>query len=489
MSREKKDGVFLNCYVNRELYDQLAAVSVMTGNSKTAVLETALKQYLTNAQKDMVVLRNRQTAREFERTFGKTMRLVDAPSSDGIVLGRHDGDKMLVDVPLSDEAAKHILAIAPSGFGKTQSFAVPYIYQGIQRGESFIVSDPEGRLYESAKDLFANNGYDVKVVDFANIADGDKNGWDCVKWIASHEDPEAAAQMFADVVVNNTKKGDAFHEYGGALLLKALLLRVALGDDIPEDEKTLAWIRSILSNPNAKDYAAALFDQVTIPQTAKMALTPWMTFSLIPDSAKKNIATGIITKLACYDNDIIGKLSVGNIDLQAPLLGKCAYFCTYDKCSPGTLPAALFVASAMASISQAQKTKKDFARFVPVNLIMEDLPSLGVVPSLPKFMQSKRNSFVRVLLTTVSKDELGDVYQDAAKNIAQGCGTWYIEGEDMATCAAVEEMYPKFMNANEIFALGQDYAILIQTGKPPVIVRKINENDVRGQGGEEDLHP
>lgn len=46
MPRPKKDGIFLNCYVNRQIIDKLETYCDKTGIPKTRVVEKALSQYL-----------------------------------------------------------------------------------------------------------------------------------------------------------------------------------------------------------------------------------------------------------------------------------------------------------------------------------------------------------------------------------------------------------------------------------------------------------
>lgn len=46
MPRAKKDGKFLNCYVDREILEKLEQYCNETGIPKTSVVEKALGQYL-----------------------------------------------------------------------------------------------------------------------------------------------------------------------------------------------------------------------------------------------------------------------------------------------------------------------------------------------------------------------------------------------------------------------------------------------------------
>lgn len=51
MARAKKDGHFLNCYIEKELWDAIDKYSADTKIPKTAVVEIALMEYLKKYEK------------------------------------------------------------------------------------------------------------------------------------------------------------------------------------------------------------------------------------------------------------------------------------------------------------------------------------------------------------------------------------------------------------------------------------------------------
>ena len=69
MSRPKKDGIYLNIKLDRELYQRLQRISEEAGQTKTLIAERALTTYMDAYEKNQAVL---------QRIKDGSARLVDA---------------------------------------------------------------------------------------------------------------------------------------------------------------------------------------------------------------------------------------------------------------------------------------------------------------------------------------------------------------------------------------------------------------------------
>ena len=85
-------------------------------------------------------------------------------------------------------------------------------------GESLIITDPKSELYESMSAYLENEGYVVKAFNLVNPENSDS--WNCLGEINGQE---TMAQVFADVIIQNTGsgKGDHFWDNAEMNLLKA----------------------------------------------------------------------------------------------------------------------------------------------------------------------------------------------------------------------------------------------------------------------------
>ena len=66
----------------------------------------------------------------------------------------------------------HNLIIGGTGSGKTQTTIMPQIYLSIKAGESFIVNDHAGELYDTFSGMAKDNGYKVQVINFRDMSVG-----------------------------------------------------------------------------------------------------------------------------------------------------------------------------------------------------------------------------------------------------------------------------------------------------------------------------
>ena len=76
----------------------------------------------------------------------------------------YDDDSIYIN-----DSETHNLVIGGTGSGKTQTTIMPQIYLSIKAGESFIVNDHAGELFEEFSGMAKENGYKVQVINFRDM--------------------------------------------------------------------------------------------------------------------------------------------------------------------------------------------------------------------------------------------------------------------------------------------------------------------------------
>ena len=129
----------------------------------------------------------------------------DVKKHKGTILGKLNGKA--VCLPKDTRMNRNIAVYGASGSMKSRAFARNMIFQCVARGESLIITDPKSELYESTATYLENAGYIVKSFNLVNPENSDS--WNCLGEIGGQE---TMAQVFADVIIQNTgsAKGDHF---------------------------------------------------------------------------------------------------------------------------------------------------------------------------------------------------------------------------------------------------------------------------------------
>ena len=81
----------------------------------------------------------------------------------------YDKKKNLVYV---DNGEAHSLVIGATGSGKTTMIINPLVSFLAKKGESMVITDPKGEIYEKNGEMLRNLGYDVIIVNFRDPKNG-----------------------------------------------------------------------------------------------------------------------------------------------------------------------------------------------------------------------------------------------------------------------------------------------------------------------------
>lgn len=146
----------------------------------------------------------------------------------GVILGQYtEKGKECICLPEDTKGNRNILILGSPGTGKSFCYVRNAVFQAIVRGESVVVTDPKGELYESTSEKLRQCGYDVFVFNLVNPTRSD--AWNCLSEIYDPETgdiSEIRVTEFADAIMKNTTDGpdDPFWGGGESNLLKAIIM-------------------------------------------------------------------------------------------------------------------------------------------------------------------------------------------------------------------------------------------------------------------------
>ena len=176
-----------------------------------------------------------------EKDMKKQLKLVhptDQQSNYAGIALINNGKKIYVD-----NSEYHNLVIGSTGSGKTTAIIYPMIELLSKKGESMIVTDPKGELYEKKSNMLRSKGYKIIVLNFRNPSKG--NAWNPMTlpyklWKSGNQDK--AIELLDDLALNilydeSNKNADPFWEKTSADYFSGLTL--GLFEDAKEEEINL----------------------------------------------------------------------------------------------------------------------------------------------------------------------------------------------------------------------------------------------------------
>ena len=206
------------------------------------------------------------------------------------------------------------------------------------------------------------------------------DSWNCLGEIGGQE---TMAQVFADVIIQNTgsAKGDHFWDNAEMNLLKALILYVDQG--FPPEARNIGQVYKLLTMSSEKELNS-LFDLLPVSHPAKV---PYCIYKQASDTVRSGVIIGLGARLQVFQNKLIRQItSYDEIDLTLPGKQKCAYFCiTSDQDSTFDFLSSLFMTFVFIKLVRYADTYGEDGKLpVPVHILADELANTGAILSLNK---------------------------------------------------------------------------------------------------------
>ncbi len=139
-----------------------------------------------------------------------------------------------------DDSEYHTLVIGATGAGKTVSTILPTVKVLAKKGESMVITDPKGEIYEKTGNMLKEKGYDIILLNFRNPQRG--NAWNPMTLpyrLYKGDNKDKAIELLDDLALNilyEEKSGNAdpFWEKTSADYFSGLAL--GMFEDAKEEE-------------------------------------------------------------------------------------------------------------------------------------------------------------------------------------------------------------------------------------------------------------
>lgn len=326
-----------------------------------------------------------------------------------------------------DNADRHSLIFGATGSKKTRLFCMPLIDILIRGGESFIVTDPKGELFERSSGMAAEYGYKTMVLDFRNLDRGDAWNPMLIAYDLYHsEKKQAGISMMNDFVqsiaapsMENTK--DLFWPMmASSYILAAMLVLAECGG---REKFNIKNVTELCASAN-KNHLKFLADCMDDGEIAKMNLLGVLSS---PTETLESIFSSVYGILSVFNtqDDLAKMLSDNTVDLRSIGNEKTAvYLIVPDEKTTLHFLATSFIKQVYeVLIAEAQKTSE---RLLPVrvNFVLDEFCNMPKVPDMPSMISAARSRNMRFYLVVQSLHQLRGKYGEDADTIKGNCDNW-----------------------------------------------------------------
>lgn len=210
------------------------------------IILTSVSSYFFDREKGIGITTSPKSEKGYSRwakdkEFKKQLKLVHPQDNETQAAGVpliNDGKEIWVD-----DGEYHNLIIGSTGSGKTQVMVHPLVKLLAKNGESMIVTDPKGEIYEENANILKERGYNIVVLNFREPQRG--NAWNPLYLpysLYKEGNQDKANELLEDLARNilydeSSKNQDPFWENASADYFAGLAL--ALFEDADPEEINL----------------------------------------------------------------------------------------------------------------------------------------------------------------------------------------------------------------------------------------------------------
>ena len=321
----------------------------------------------------------------------------------------------------------HTLIFGSTGSKKTRLLCMPLINMMTKAGESFIVTDPKGELYERTSGIAKKNDYRIVVLNFRDIGKGDMWNPLAIPYALYHEGKEDAAMaMLNDFVATIAEPqfqatNDVFWpNMASALALANLLLLMECADPKQATVSNLAHLCTMGEMDSLQSLSSM------IPETHIAGLNYRTVLSVPHDTLRSIYATlyGMI-RIFNIQRDLTQMLSGNTVDIKMFGREKTAvYIIVPDEKTTYHFLVTTFLKQVYeVLISEAQKEKRR-ALPIRVNFVLDEFCNIPRVPDMPSMISAARSRNMRYFLVVQSMHQLIGKYGEDADTIKGNCDNW-----------------------------------------------------------------
>ncbi len=386
------------------------------------------------------------TESEMKKDRGiKKVHLKDDTYDAGGIPVINDGKDAWVD----NSGEPHALIMGASGSGKTQAFMFPLIKILGRHGESMIVTDPKGELYEACGELLKEKGYKIILINFRDPKEG--AAWNPFSYpyrIYKEGNIDKANELLQDlasnILIDPNNKAEPFWEQTASNFFTGLSL--GLFDDATEDEININSINMMAEvgedRVGSSNYIKEYFKSKGELSPAYIAAASCIN---APNETRGGIMSTFRTKTRIFSSQegLSEMLSYSDFDIRDIGKEKTAVFLkVHDEKTTYHALATIFVKQAYEALIATAQTCPGLKLPYRTNFVLDEFANMPALKDVGTMITASRSRNIRFSFVIQNFSQLNQVYgKDVAETIKGNCGNFvYIMSTELSALEEISKL-------------------------------------------------
>lgn len=352
-------------------------------------------------------------------------------TSGGIVVKYNDKSKKEEVNIVTDN--KHLICLGNTGAGKTRRILIESLCVLGLAGESLIVSDPKGELYQMTSFFFRKLGYEVNVIDFKNPKKSNKyNFLQPIINAIEENDIKRAEDLTWDLVENIVQKknssSDPLWENGEKSIIAGSVMTILLENRDNKEYQNLTNVYSFISNmcQNDENGFMPLTEYIENLPEENPAKKIFSISTIAPEKTRGSFFTSALSTLRLFSSNSIYTMT-NDSDFKLEDIGekKCIrYIILPDERTTFYTLATLFVSQQYQALVNLADNRGGKLK-IRNNFILEEFGNFTKIENFENMLTVSRGRNIRINMFLQSFSQLETKYsKTVAQNIMDNAQVW-----------------------------------------------------------------
>lgn len=377
------------------------------------------------------------TEKEFDKAYEKIVlnkkeSILNQNVKNGGIVVKYKNNLFSEEISVVSDN-KHVLCLGNTGAGKTRRILIESMCTLGLAGESIIVSDPKGELYQMTSELFRNLGYEVNVLDFKTPQKSNRYNFlqpiiDALKENDIKKAEDLTWDLVECIVEKSGSSSDPLWENGEKSIIAGSIMAVLLENKDYEEYQNLTNVYSFISNMCQTDENGymPLTDYIDKLDEDNPAKTIFSISTIAPEKTRSSFFTSALATLRLFTSKSIYTMT-NSSDFKLEDIGKkksIIYIILPDERTTFYKLATLFVSQQYQALVNLADSRGGKLK-VRTNFILEEFGNFTKIANFENMLTVSRSRNIRFSIFIQSFSQLETKYsKTVSQNIMDNTQVW-----------------------------------------------------------------